>query len=84
MANCPLCSDVLLRHVRSGETYWFCRCCRIEILDKTTSTNGRDRINLQPTSVQAISTSPRPPLTKSGEVMIQPTFNSERVDQLIR
>lgn len=31
MTNCPLCSDILLRHVRSGHTYWLCRRCRVEI-----------------------------------------------------
>ncbi len=35
MANCPLCSDVLLRHVRSKQTYWFCRRCRIEISEES-------------------------------------------------
>jgi ribosomal protein L37AE/L43A len=34
MTNCPVCSDILLRHVRSSETYWFCRRCRTELLEK--------------------------------------------------
>ncbi|MBF2027864.1 MAG: hypothetical protein IGS48_14060 [Oscillatoriales cyanobacterium C42_A2020_001] len=34
MANCPFCSDVLLRHIRAGQAYWLCRRCRTEILDK--------------------------------------------------
>lgn len=34
MANCPFCSDVLLRHIRSGRAYWLCRRCRTEILEK--------------------------------------------------
>jgi ribosomal protein L37AE/L43A len=24
---CPCCSNTLLRHIRSGEVYWFCRHC---------------------------------------------------------
>jgi hypothetical protein len=31
MATCPVCSDVLLRHIRNGQTYWLCRRCRSEI-----------------------------------------------------
>lgn len=27
MSNCPCCSNVLLRHVRSNQVYWFCRNC---------------------------------------------------------
>jgi len=31
MTKCPVCSDVLLRHIRSGRSYWLCRSCRLEI-----------------------------------------------------
>ncbi|XGV96010.1 MAG: hypothetical protein ACAF41_25145 [Leptolyngbya sp. BL-A-14] len=34
MTTCPLCSDILLRHLRSGKPYWLCRRCRIELLEK--------------------------------------------------
>ena len=34
MNNCPFCSDVLLRHISSGKSYWLCRRCRTEILDR--------------------------------------------------
>ncbi|EKQ68538.1 hypothetical protein OsccyDRAFT_3076 [Leptolyngbyaceae cyanobacterium JSC-12] len=34
MASCPFCSDVLLRHIRSGQAYWLCRRCRTEILEQ--------------------------------------------------
>lgn len=27
MNYCPCCSNVLLRHIRSHEVYWFCRNC---------------------------------------------------------
>ncbi|WP_341530886.1 hypothetical protein WKK05_17400 [Nostoc sp. UHCC 0302] len=27
MNYCPCCSGLLLQHIRSGETYWFCREC---------------------------------------------------------
>lgn len=26
-STCPCCSDVLLRHVRSGQIHWRCRHC---------------------------------------------------------
>lgn len=32
MASCPFCSSVLLRHVRSGQMYWFCSRCRTDVL----------------------------------------------------
>lgn len=34
MASCPFCSDILLRHIRSGQSYWLCRSCRTEIADE--------------------------------------------------
>jgi hypothetical protein len=34
MIKCPCCSDTLLRHIRSGQTYLLCRSCRLEILDE--------------------------------------------------
>lgn len=37
MATCPLCSDTLLHHFRSGQSYWLCRRCRTEITDLTLS-----------------------------------------------
>lgn len=31
MSNCPCCSDRLLRHIRKGSIYWFCRSCWAEM-----------------------------------------------------
>lgn len=42
MANCPFCSSVLLRHVRAGQMYWFCRRCRTEVLQ----TKAHQAVNL--------------------------------------
>jgi ribosomal protein L37AE/L43A len=33
---CPCCSNNLLRHIRSGEIYWFCSRCHQEMPDYTT------------------------------------------------
>ncbi len=33
MLNCPCCSDILLRHTRSGQAYLLCQGCRIELPD---------------------------------------------------
>lgn len=30
-ANCPCCSNTLLRHIRSREIYWFCIHCHQEM-----------------------------------------------------
>lgn len=30
-SNCPCCANTLLRHIRSGEVYWFCRHCHQEM-----------------------------------------------------
>ncbi|MDJ0678165.1 MAG: hypothetical protein QNJ36_22740 [Calothrix sp. MO_167.B42] len=29
--NCPCCGASLLRHVRQGEVYWFCKTCWQEV-----------------------------------------------------
>ncbi|WP_071599861.1 hypothetical protein [Mastigocladopsis repens] len=29
--NCPCCGGSLLRHVRHGELYWFCKTCWQEV-----------------------------------------------------
>lgn len=34
MTKCPFCSDVLLRHIRAGKSYWLCRHCRLELSGK--------------------------------------------------
>lgn len=31
MNTCPCCSNKLLRHIRSSNTYWFCSHCRQEM-----------------------------------------------------
>ncbi|MCU0551034.1 MAG: hypothetical protein MUC48_16935 [Leptolyngbya sp. Prado105] len=31
MSTCPCCSDRLLRHIRQGSLYWFCRTCWSEM-----------------------------------------------------
>lgn len=31
MANCPCCSDILLRHLSSGKLYLLCQSCRTQI-----------------------------------------------------
>ncbi|NJL11104.1 MAG: hypothetical protein HC908_15615 [Calothrix sp. SM1_7_51] len=29
--NCPCCGGSLLRHIRQGEIYWFCKSCWQEV-----------------------------------------------------
>jgi ribosomal protein L37AE/L43A len=31
MNTCPCCSEILLRHARQGNIYWFCTHCRQEM-----------------------------------------------------
>ena len=31
MANCPCCSDILLRHLSSGKLFLMCQSCKIQI-----------------------------------------------------
>jgi ribosomal protein L37AE/L43A len=31
MNTCPCCSEILLRHARQGNIYWFCSHCRQEM-----------------------------------------------------
>ncbi len=65
MANCPFCSSVLLRHVRAGEMYWFCRRCRTEVLQTKFSQSNNSSTPLedlvgsyQPNSINANEPSP--------------------------
>ncbi|HEY9847595.1 MAG TPA: hypothetical protein V6D03_15540 [Candidatus Caenarcaniphilales bacterium] len=37
MSFCPCCSDLLLRHVRVGQTYLYCHRCRFESLEVSPS-----------------------------------------------
>lgn len=52
MADCPLCSDILLRHIRSGQTYWLCRRCRLEILEKSYPVHACSKVSLPTISVE--------------------------------
>lgn len=31
MNSCPCCSDLLLRHVCAGQSYFYCQRCRLEL-----------------------------------------------------
>lgn len=31
MTICPCCSNKMLRHIRHGHLYWFCRDCWLEL-----------------------------------------------------
>ena len=31
MASCPICSNLLLRHIHSGHSYFYCQSCRLEM-----------------------------------------------------
>jgi hypothetical protein len=66
MADCPLCTDVLLRHIRSGQTYWFCRRCRVEITEQTEETSFPITIDLTPPEIEDSSSLPfHHPVAKS-------------------
>ncbi len=58
MANCPVCSDILLRHIRSGQTYWFCRRCRVEILEEPQTDKFLDRPDLASLPVEETAATP--------------------------
>jgi ribosomal protein L37AE/L43A len=55
MMDCPFCSDVLLRHVRTGRAYWFCRSCRLEVL-----ATGDPVVHLRNPELSAIAAKPLP------------------------
>lgn len=57
MASCPFCSDILLRHVRSGQSYWLCRRCRTEILDHPVEPQSGDRLPVEVVNDSVISAS---------------------------
>lgn len=31
MSNCPICSNVILRHIHHNQIYWYCSCCHQEV-----------------------------------------------------
>jgi hypothetical protein len=39
MFTCPICSDVLLPHIRAGQAYFLCRSCRLEVHETSSSKN---------------------------------------------
>ncbi|MBC7970733.1 MAG: hypothetical protein H7Z11_11520 [Verrucomicrobia bacterium] len=59
MISCPLCSDILLRHLRSGKPYWLCRRCRLEILEKNYPTHASSKL---PLPQRSVALSPMPQL----------------------
>lgn len=38
MAFCPICSDLLLRHIHSKRSYFYCQSCRLEMPEVTGGT----------------------------------------------
>jgi len=43
MNTCPCCSEVLLRHARQGNIYWFCSHCRQEMPDPSLEKRNTQR-----------------------------------------
>lgn len=54
MAFCPICSDLLLRHIHSRHSYLYCQHCRIEVPEVLGSQKvelGRSQTEVLPTEV---------------------------------
>lgn len=55
--DCPCCGGSLLRHVRHGELYWFCKTCWQEVpvltLSQMPNLEGRSKTSVPQTVVQA-------------------------------
>ncbi|KAB8333422.1 hypothetical protein SD80_016540 [Scytonema tolypothrichoides VB-61278] len=55
--DCPCCGGSLLRHVRHGELYWFCKTCWQEVPVLTVSQipnlEGRSKASVPQTAVKA-------------------------------
>ena len=41
MNSCPICSDLMLRHIRQNKIYWFCSCCHQELPNFTSRQRGQ-------------------------------------------
>ncbi|MFM2062867.1 MAG: hypothetical protein RLZZ507_2537 [Cyanobacteriota bacterium] len=41
MNYCPCCSDLLLKHIRNSQSYWFCRSCwqEMPVINKNLSSS---------------------------------------------
>lgn len=35
MSNCPICSNLILRHIHHNQIYWYCSCCHQEVPNLT-------------------------------------------------
>ncbi|MBL1175286.1 MAG: hypothetical protein FWK01_09190 [Pantanalinema sp. GBBB05] len=46
MANCPCCSNQMLRHIRANQTYWFCRHCWQEMPNSLLSSSSSNLVAL--------------------------------------
>lgn len=54
MAFCPICSDLLLRHIHAGHSYLYCQHCRIELpeaLETQKIELGQSQTEMFPTEV---------------------------------
>lgn len=55
--SCPCCGGSLLRHVRHGEIYWFCKTCWQEVplltVNRVSGIEGRSKGTVPPVDVQS-------------------------------
>ncbi len=52
MNTCPCCSEVLLRHARHNQIYWFCPHCWQEMPDPSLDARNSQRMMSQLTMPQ--------------------------------
>jgi hypothetical protein len=67
MATCLICSNTLLRQIRSGKRYFFCRTCRLDIQENPEIRTGHGLKN-QDTEASTIRYYGNPVTAKSDLV----------------
>ncbi|MGB3613965.1 MAG: hypothetical protein WBA10_09245 [Elainellaceae cyanobacterium] len=71
MSTCPCCADLLLRHVRRDDTYWFCSSCRQEMPTASKSLGNIGVLHLPVPSLKTI-----PQLTLVEAIAPKPSMPS--------
>lgn len=60
MSNCPICSNLILRHISHNQIYWYCSHCHQEMPNFTTIELSRSlqeklkQKELDPTAIEVL------------------------------
>ncbi len=79
MAFCPICSDLLLRHIHSRHSYFYCQSCRLEISEAVEAAQKVAELSQSKTKSKAevfLAQAIRPANLASIEILAEQTTRS--------